>query len=271
MALCRTLILSLGFLTVLHAADASAQSNPWYVPPAGGNLGAGAQPQQYGHPFGQPGLPYQPAAPQPYSQQPQTYQQQQPYRYQPQQPYAYQPQQLPSPAYQPSAGAQQPLVAGSGSGAGASAGTDERAYIAPAQRGYGYAYSGGTAINPIPAPPTGSITRRYQAYGSPAYQPQPYGNYPPLGGDPTLAPTPEATTSGAQRDTGARADAPQANARRGVSAHAPTHPGFAGPSVLSTPYATGPYGGYPPYAGYPAAPYGAPFAGTMPFPGLPLW
>jgi len=268
MASSRVLILSIGVLAVLSATQASAQTNPWYVPPPAEAPGAG----QY-----------------PYSSNAPTYQQ--PQYQQPQ----YQPYQYQQPQYQQPVAPQYPA---GGFGAGYVTGATSPSSQAPApsyggslqdQRGYSrpgaapdnryqpysnQAHSAPTQPPPsssyaAPPPPSGPYGT--SGYGYQGYQPQPraaapmpLGDYPPLGSDPTIdrdrserrdQERPHQSSERArggrlyERDSVSRDDDPP---RSGV---------FAGPSTL-TPY--GSYGGGvlpPPYGGY----------GVTPFPWGPAW
>lgn len=102
------------------------------------------------------------------------------------------------------------------------------------------------------------------ALAAPAYRapPQPYGDYPPLGSDPTQSPRNSADRGAGQRQAEptdrTTAGNAQATQRWSSASPAQTDPLLAGPTTLA------PYGG-----GY-GAPYGA-YGGFAPFPGLPFW
>lgn len=248
----------------LARAQSGAPSNPWYVPPSfaapshgggfysGGNAG-GYSANTYAAPghggyagnghyttnsLPQHGLGagYQPQWQPQYQPQYQPLPHHQP-QYQPQ----YQPRQQAEPTYQPPRYEPQPQQA------------------RPGGRGYAAAYPADRAI-PGPYSSGAAELQPYQPYAPPpapiyrAPEPQPFGNYPPLGGDPTLEEKPRAAAPeqrSSSRTTQA-APAPLTAPPAGVY-----DPALAGPTTLS-PYGVG-------------VPLGTPYGGFSPFPGLPFW
>ncbi|MBL8567332.1 MAG: hypothetical protein JNM89_16605 [Hyphomicrobiaceae bacterium] len=261
-----------GALLAMHAdgvrAQSSAPTNPWYVPPSNaapsyapgyGNQGrtggfysngrADGYGQQQGGYASSPGyysgngqyttnsLPqqglgagYQPQYQQPQYQPQQQYQPQ--YQAPPQQP-AYQ-----APRYEPAPAQQAPRQ-------GYAAATADRGVPGP----YWSSQVEPQSYTPSYAPPP------VQAAPAPVYraQPQAYGNYPPLGGDPTVADAPRAQPESRPAARQAQAEPP----RQPASPPAAYDPALAGPTTLS-PYGVG-------------VPFGTPYGGYSPFPGLPFW
>lgn len=285
------MIMMIGALVAVRAASAPAQTstptNPWYVPPSAPAAGAGygsgygsgyAADRSYGSPSGNGGgyygsasrgypgngaytthsLPSEPApapAGRPYEQ-PEArsyYQVEQPQlRYQPLDNQApryearqYQAPQYQQPQYQQP---QQPRDRRDGYPG------ERSAYAAPGS--YDQPYRDATT-GPYWS---GDIREQPQYYAQPQQQPrlaprqQVYGDYPPLGSDPTAEPTP------APRRAAEPAPAASQQPSRTTAAGTYDPALAAGPTVLPPP---GPYGGY--------GNYGAPYGGFSPFPGLPFW
>lgn len=241
---------------VTLARAQSAASNPWYIPPAAPQAPAWQQPQQPSFGYGAQG----------YQQMPQA---QGGYGYGQPQPgfgagYAAAP---PAQTYQP-AYPVAPLGypgAVTGSLQQPSYGLGGAAHAAPAPQSPAY------QPPPMgqPAPQPYPQYQPYQTYQQPfpqqvapqaypIYRPQPFGDYPPLGSDPTERKEPARSAATAPaRET----QAPAAQATGLAPGTALQHPGFAGPSTLNQGY--GGIGGYTPF--YPS-PYGA-----APYLGLPLY
>lgn len=229
-------------LVATPAAPLHAQSNPWYIPP----------PQQ--QQMVAPANPYQQGQPQiVYQQAPQAYQPQPSYQLQPGlgAGYVIQPQQQPQAAQI----APQMIVPNITYGATTGALPPQQLQTAPSypvapQGPFGGNTQGYAApqvvIVPQFAPADGAAS--YRAVPQQPYQLQPYGNYPPLGSDPTLS--------------SKSAEAPQqpAAAPELSSTSTPQYvnPGFAGPTTLTPGYGgplTGTLSPYPMPLGM--SPYGA--------------
>lgn len=229
-------VLALAALAAIRVTDALAQSNPWYIPPPGAQQGIAipggggssyiAIPAAPSAAFGgaaTPGLTTQSLPPQSV-------------------------QIVPA---QPALGAgyvtgQQPQAIVPIVPGGLAAGGY---IIVPAQPG----------VATMPAPPQAHApqgqTFQSPTFQPPTFQPQVFGNYPPLGGDPTVS-------AGNRQSAPATATAPAASAPRSAPAAAPAttyDPALAGPSTLSP---LGPPAPYGPYGGY---------GGLGPYPGLPFW
>ena len=115
----------------------------------------------------------------------------------------------------------------------------------------------GVATMPPQAHAPQGQTFQSPTFQPPTFQPQAFGNYPPLGGDPTVS-----TGNRPAASAPATAAAPAASAPRSAPAAAPAttyDPALAGPSTLSPLGHPAPYG---PYGGY---------GGLGPYPGLPFW
>lgn len=255
---------AIGALISASAVTASAQNsvptNPWYIPPA-------SQAPAYGYGHAQPSPAYGGYGQQGHSLSGTGYHQ----------PQAYQPPQqqnfgtyvapgttssLPQPSLGAGYSPQQP---------------DYRELLRQEQYSsidtgavpgpYGQQPNGGywqrqpAAPQPAYTPPSGYAA---PTYGPPSYRaaPQPFGDYPPLGSDPTLTPRNSADRGAAERqpETASRNTAGSASTTQRWSSAPPayTDPLLAGPTTLA------PYG-----SGY-GAPYGA-YGGFAPFPGLPFW
>lgn len=254
------LVVLLGTFAVIRAESVIAQTNPWYVPPAnpapsvgyGSGYGygsAGQQQQQPANPYGgtsgfttnslqqAPHLAagYQPAQPLPQA----TYQR---FEQAVQQPsYAAPPAQALAPA---------PVAGPYWSSQSRSAAAAPPAYQQPAYQQPSY---------------------QQPAYQQPTYQ-QPYGDYPPLGSDPTL---PESARPQRQQQATAppvaRGGQVAAPTRAGGGASAATNPSVIDPALAAGPSTLTPYGApYGSPGGY-GLPLGSPYGGLAPFPGLPFW
>lgn len=234
-------VLALAALAAIRVTDALAQTNPWYIPPPGAQQGIAipggggsayiaipAAPSANLGGAATPGLTTQSLPPQSV-------------------------QIVPAP---PTLGAgyvagQQPQAIVPIVPGGLAAGGY---IIVPAQPGVATMPS-----PPQPYAPQGQAFQN-QAFQAPTFQPQVFqpqvfGNYPPLGGDPTVS----AGNRPAASATPGPAAAP---APRPAPAAAPAtiyDPALAGPSTLSPLGHPAPYG---PYGGY---------GGLGPYPGLPFW
>ncbi len=250
-------------LVATPAADLHAQTNPWYIPPQPPAQAQAIAPgQQHALPQGY------------YMQAPQSgfgaagnapgyvLQQQAPAAILVPQNSAVPSHVVPSYGY-----IQQPTTTGTvGS---LPAGTGAPVYATPPQ-------SGGVAHQPAPAyaapqfapqtqavpqpPPTTVyvLPQQPQAAQTYSYQPQVFGNYPPLGSDPTVPAQPPAPQHSQTQQT--IPAAPTAAPLWG-SIGAPMYPGLAGPTTM-----------LPGHGGYPGLSpiYPAPF-GATPFLGLPFY
>lgn len=219
-------VLALAALAAIRVTDALAQSNPWYIPPPGTQQGiaipGGGGSAYIAIPAAPAGTIGGTAAPGLTTQ-------------------SLPPQSVQIVPSQPTLGAgyvtgQQPQAIVPIVPGGLAAGGY---IIVPAQPG----------VATMPAPP--------QAYApqGPTFQPQVFGNYPPLGGDPTVS-------AGNRPAASATPTQPAASAPRSAPAAAPAttyDPALAGPSTLSPLGHPAPYG---PYGGY---------GGLGPYPGLPFW
>lgn len=248
-------------LVMTPATNLHAQSNPWYIPPQA--------PVQ-----AQPSMPAQQITP-PFV--PQTYTQAPQYGFGAG--YVVQPptsttivvpqtSALPQPSFAGYGYAQQPATTGTVASvptptgappyAAATPGGIVAYQVAPAAAAPHYAPQTQAAVPQQPAPvyvvPQQPATS--QVY---AYQPhvQVLGNYPPLGGDPTVP-----AHQPAQQPSQPQQSAPPvpATAPAWGSTSALQYPGFAGPTTLSPGY-----GGYPGLSPIYPAPYGA-----TPYLGLPF-
>lgn len=252
-------------LVATPAANLHAQSNPWYIPPqAPAQAPTQAQPGYRLQPgFAMPsGTPVQHGAPQLV---PQVYVQTPPYGLgagytvpQPQAPATILvPQTVaPYPYAVPSSGyAQRPATTGTV----ASAPT-----IAPVPA---YGASAPHEAAPTPVPPQQPafvyVVPQQQPATAQAYTYQPqvqvFGNYAPLGIDPTM-PAGQATRANPQPPPAAPSSAPL------------TAPNWGAPSALQYPEFTGPTTLSPGLGAYPGLPstYGAPY-GATPYLGLPFY
>jgi hypothetical protein len=242
----------LGALAAFRAESALAQTNPWYVPPAGPDPAygyGGGHASQPGNPYrGNPANSYggysdYTTQSLPPTQGPAT--QGLGAGYQPPQPVQQQPRLLPRDSYDSEIAQPSYQYFGAGQRNATAAAPGNPQDVIPGGVPGPYWSSQSQPLRQQPAP--------YR----PAYRPQPYGDYPPLGSDPTLAEAPRAAAS---------QPAQQSAAAQRPAAVQPSliDPALAaGPSTLTTPY--GGYGGY-------GLPYGAPYGGGLaPFPGLPFW